>query len=479
LIEEEADMMVRGALRIVRSARATWQRLGRDRSGSVVSFLVVIPVLMGAAAVGIETGQLYRTKRQMQGAADAAALAGSVDRTAGKNLTTITSTARYEAQRNGFQNGVGSISVTVNAPPTSGTNIATAGAVEVIITKPQSFSLGAVLTSWLGGTSGSFTMSTRSVAAQKSSPSAEGCMVALTNANEQGVSFTSFTHFNADCTIVSNGSSTATGSTASIYLASFNSAALRTIWTRGRFVADVPSNVTLTNAAQENQTTAVVDPYLNLPAPTPGGCPATPPYTPPATGDASPIPGVYCGGLTLTSRTNVNFSPGIYYITNGDLYINSVNNVRCPTCTTTAGVTFVLTQNTGLASDIGGVSISSANTVTLNAPSGTGASPPPYAGVLFYQDRAAPVGTMTSTSKIFAVSSINNVTLTGAIYFPSNKIEVTSLNNGGSSSTGCTVYIGRYIKFTDYNNIYIAGCPSIGTTPASIMQLTTMGRVFE
>ena len=68
MIEGETDMMVRGASRIFRSARATWRRLGRDRSGSVISFLVVIPVLIGAAAVGIETGQLYRTKRQMQGA---------------------------------------------------------------------------------------------------------------------------------------------------------------------------------------------------------------------------------------------------------------------------------------------------------------------------------------------------------------------------------------------------------------------------
>jgi Flp pilus assembly protein TadG len=474
-------MMMRGALRIVRSARATWQRLGRDRSGSVVSFLVVIPVLMGAAAVGIETGQLYRTKRQMQGAADAAALAGSVDRTAGKNLTTITSTARYEAQRNGFQNGVGSISVTVNAPPTSGTNIATAGAVEVIITKPQSFSLGAVLTSWLGGTSGSFTMSTRSVAAQKSSPSAEGCLVALTGANEQGVSFTSFNNFTADCTIISNGSSTATGSTASIYLATFNGATLRTIWTRGRFVADVPARVSLTNAAQENQTTVAVDPYASLSAPSPGGCTYNP-YTAPGGNDATLYQGTYCGGLTLQGISNVYFTPGIYYIADGDLYINNVNNVRCPSCTTTAGVTFVLTQTTG-SSAIGGVYIATANNVILNAPSGNpadypGSSPPLYGGVLFYQDRAAPVGTMTSTSKTFTVNSLNNATLTGAIYFPSNKIEVSSLNNGGPN-TGCTVYIGRYIKFSSYNNNYIAGCAAMGTTPVSIIQPTTIGRVFE
>ena len=472
-------MMVRGASRIVRSARATWRRLGRDRSGTVVSFLVVIPVLMGAAAVGIETGQLYRNKRQMQGAADAAALAGSVDRTAGKSVATITTTARYEAQRNGFQNGVGSVSVTVNSPPTSGTNIATAGAVEVIITKPQSFSLGAVLTSWLGGTSGSFTMRTRSVAAQKSSPSAEGCMVALTPLNEQGVSFASFNNFNADCTIISNGSSTATGSTASIYLASFNSATLKTVWTRGRFVADVPARMSLTNAAQENQTTAMIDPYAaSLPAPSPGACPGTPPYTPPTGGDANPVPGVYCGGLTLQNFTNVNFAPGIYYITNGDLYISNVNNVRCPSCTTAAGVTFVLTQNNG-ASNIGGVYIGSVNNVTLNAPSANVASPPLYAGVLFYQDRNAPTGTMASTSKTFTVSSINNATLAGAIYFPSNKIDISSMNNGGSSSTGCTVYIGRYVKIASLNTIYIAGCAAMGTIPASIIQPTTIGRVFE
>ena len=151
--------------------------------------------------------------------------------------------------------------------------------------------------------------------------------------------------------------------------------------------------------------------------------------------------------------------------------------MRCPTCTTTAGVTFVLTQTTG-ASNIGGVYIGSVNNLILNAPSGAVASPPLYAGVLFYQDRAAPVGTMTSTSKTFTVSSLNNATLSGAIYFPNNKIEVSSLNNGGPSN-GCTVYIGRYIKFSSYNNNYIAGCAAMWTKPASIMQLTTIGRVFE
>src|SRR5580704_3030381 len=249
-------MMVRGVSRAFQAARMTWRRLWRDESGSVMSFLVVVPVLMGAVAVGVETGELYRTKRQMQSAADDAALAGSIDRLAGKNNTTITATARYEAQRNGFQDGVNSVSVTVNAPPTSGSNVSTAGAVEVVITKPQSLTFGAAL---------NFTMRARSVAAQGSysstTSSPEGCLVALTPANEQGVSFTSFNNFDSDCTIISNGTATGTGANASITLSSFNNATLKSVWTRGRFDYSSYNHLTLTNPAQQNQTTAVVDPY--------------------------------------------------------------------------------------------------------------------------------------------------------------------------------------------------------------------------
>ena len=60
---------------------------------------------------------------------------------------------------------------------------------------------------------------------------------------------------------------------------------------------------------------------------------------------------------------------------------------------------------------------------------GQPASPPLYAGVLFYQDRRVPNGTMSSTSKIFTISSLNTVTLTGAIYFPNNRIDISSINN--------------------------------------------------
>jgi Flp pilus assembly protein TadG len=461
--------MMRGASRAFRSARLTWQRLLKDERGAVLAFFVALPILAGTVAVGIETGQLYRTKRQMQAAADAAALAGSVDRIAGKNNTTIVASAQYEAQRNGLQNGVNGVVVTVNAPPTSGSNTATTGAVEVIITKSQSFSLGAVLSNWLGVSSNSFNLRARTVAAQGTSPngSAEGCMVALTTAAEQGVSFTSFNNFNSDCTIASNGTATGANSGASVYMGSFNNATVRSVWTRGSFYKT--NNFTATIPPKTEQTSTVADPYASLPTPSVGACSYTN-FSASSASSATLVPGTYCGGLAVSSVNNVYFTPGIYYVANGDLYLTSVNNVSCPTCTSDNGIAIVLTQTTGNNADIGGVRITSDNNITLNAgKTNTGS----YTGVLFYQDRRATVGTMTSTAKIFTISSLNTVTLNGAIYFPNNRIDISSINTAGSGANGCTIWIGRYIKFSSYNNNYMGGCATYGTTPATIPTTTT------
>jgi Flp pilus assembly protein TadG len=476
--------MMQAAARALCAMRTQAHRLYRDEKGATVAFLAVIPVLAGTVAIGIETGQMYRLKRQMQGAADAAALAGAVDRIAGKSGAVITSTAQYEAQRNGFANGTGTVVVTVNAPPTSGSNMGKTGAVEVIVTKTHNFSLGNVLNSWLGRSTSAFSVTARSVAAQGSYTSTttnyEGCVVALTTAAEQGVSFTSFNNFSSDCTIVSNGSATGSGSGASINISSFNTASLYSIWTRGSLSISSYNKLTYGNASAPltNQTTTISDPYAGLPTPSPGTCTYNN-FSQSGTNKIDLLPGTYCGGLSASSVSNVYFTPGIYYIANGDLYLASVNNVSCPTCTTDNGVAIVLTQTTGNNADIGGVKISSDNNITLNAgKTNTGS----YTGVLFYQDRRVGTGTMTSSSKIFTVSSLNNATLSGAIYFPNNRIDISSINNfGGTASTGCTIFVGRYIKFSSFNNNYKGGCSSYGTTPVGIVTTTTVlkGKVFE
>jgi hypothetical protein len=222
------------------------------------------------------------------------------------------------------------------------------------------------------------------------------------------------------------------------------------------------------SAAKTNQSTSIVDPYASLATPSPGTCTYTN-FSAPAGNNLTLLPGTYCGGLTVTSRANVYFTAGTYYIANGDLLIQSDNNVSCSNCTNGAGVTFVLTQTTGRNSDIGGVSITSENNVSLSAPnSGT------YKGVLFYQDRRVTAGTMNSSSKIFTLSSLNNATLLGAVYFPNNAISISSINNiGVNSSNGCTIWIGRYLKFSSYNNNFKGGCATYGTTPGGYSTTAT------
>src|SRR5437764_544503 len=99
--------MLSAISRRLSAAHILWRRLALHSSGSVATILVAVPLVAGAAAIGVETGQLYRVKRQMQAAADAAALAGTVDKLASKDYVT---TARYEAERNGFKNGVNGVS---------------------------------------------------------------------------------------------------------------------------------------------------------------------------------------------------------------------------------------------------------------------------------------------------------------------------------------------------------------------------------
>src|SRR5262247_3179362 len=121
--------MLSAISRRLSAARALWRQLGLNESGSVATVLVAVPVIAGTVAIGVETGQLYRTKRQMQNAADAGALAGSVEK-------------------------VNGVTVTVNTSPTGFGS--TPGSVQVQVTKSSKFSLGGVLLNWMGRSNSSF-----------------------------------------------------------------------------------------------------------------------------------------------------------------------------------------------------------------------------------------------------------------------------------------------------------------------------------
>src|SRR6266542_169668 len=150
---------------------------------------------------------------------------------------------------------------------------------------------------------------------------------------------------------------------------------------------------------------AVVDPLLYLQPPTVGACPPAIPINNGTVLD----PGVYCGGITINSKTGVKFNPGTYILNGGGLTIHGGSTVSG------AGVTFYNTGTPGTWA-YKPIDISSSGG-TLTAPT-TG----PLAGILFFQDPA-------NTQKA-VISGGNILKLEGALYFPTAILEFS----GASSS---------------------------------------------
>jgi Flp pilus assembly protein TadG len=107
-------------------------RFMRDRSGAyAVMFGLMAPIFLGTLTLGTETGLWYKTQEKMQGAADSAAISAAVGLNAGNTNLTLQADAVAASYK--FVNGSSGTTVTVNQPPLSGPNVATPGAVEVII----------------------------------------------------------------------------------------------------------------------------------------------------------------------------------------------------------------------------------------------------------------------------------------------------------------------------------------------------------
>jgi Flp pilus assembly protein TadG len=443
--------MMRNVLRMIRFAWIRLPRLRQNESGTVMAFLVTIPVLTGAAAVGIETASIYRVKRQMQNAADAGAVSGSVDLAAGKNSATVTATAQYDAQRNGFTNGANGVTINVNVPPTSGPNIGTQGAVEVVVTQSQKFSLGAALLNWLGQSNTGFNIRARSVAGQGTAvdPAKGVCLLALHPTASNAISFTNDVEFTASsCALASNSSSVSALNVIK------GKVTARTLYLVGNYSG--ASSVKLTEPAHVNYTSGIADPYAGRYAqPTlPASCTATN-YTLSGSTSATIGPGRYCGGITQQSSGTLTLTPGTYYIDAGNFTVSN-GSVACSGCGSGLGVTLVLTAPN--AANIGTVQVSGANGIDLLAPGSS--SGQPYPGIVIYQDprisTSAPGSTMASGSTLV---------FTGVIYMPNTSLTVSTGLGGLTMASGraCSVMIARTLTFNGNNGYeFIKDCSTVG-----------------
>ena len=107
--------------------------LANESGQSLIIAALCTTCLFGFVALAADVGIMLREKRLLQIAADSAAIAGASDFSYG-NATTA---ARAAAAQNGFTNGSGGATVTVNSPPLYGAYAGHAGYVEVIASQNQ------------------------------------------------------------------------------------------------------------------------------------------------------------------------------------------------------------------------------------------------------------------------------------------------------------------------------------------------------
>jgi hypothetical protein len=405
--------------------------LRSNRASVAIQTALVLIALIGMVALGTEMVYLLYKHRQMQSAADAAAL-GAVTAMMTGNPSDFRTEALAISANAGFTDGTDGVIVTINNPPVLGAYAGNDAAVEVIVSQPQTLGLANLFRS------GVFDVGARAVAMAENA--AEYCILALDptasgalNISNNGVVA------NPVCGVAVNSSS------ASALKLSNNAVVNGPV--------NVHGGISLSNNAQLNGTpinqhaALTANPYADRTVQTPPACTAQSG----SGGNNATInltAGHFCSGWNFSNNVTLNLAAGIYYI---DQILNIGNNAIV---NGTGGVTLVINGNYA-------INITNNTHLTLTAPT-TG----PYAGLAMF---ASP----TATSSITQTFSNNAVIrIIGAIYMPNQIIDYQ--NNSGTNATRCTQIVGRMVyvsnNVTLNNNCTYTGTSPIGSSTSRLVQ---------
>ena len=135
-------------------------------------------------------------------------------------------------------------------------------------------------------------------------------------------------------------------------------------------------------------------------------------------------PGVYEGGITIASNADVTFSPGVYVIKDGPLAIDMGARI------TGIGVSFYLLGDDAV------FSFGPDCKIDLEAPIDG-----PMAGILFFEDRGAPIG---RTHRILSNDARN---LLGTFYLPRGALRISTMQPIADQSD-YTIIVARELQLS-------------------------------
>lgn len=417
--------------------------LGSERGSVAIQIGLAIVVIVGMVALGVEITFLLYKQRQMQSAADSAALGGAAALAAGYPAVAVE--AQAIAASLGFANGAGGASVVVQNPPASGPHAGDSNYVAVIVSQPQTLSMVSLFVSPV------FNVGARAVAF-KGAPAGNTCALSLASGNVSGAVSAS-----GGATVDLSGCSLAVNSTSatSITVSGNSRIDAQGAVTAGGYSTSGGGQINVTDPPIRTYSTSVPsDPYSGFTVPSPGSCAKTGYKLSGGKSDTLP-PGTYCNGIALSGGSSLTLKPGgVYIIKDGDLSVSGNSSL-----TGTGGVSIILTGTS--SSTVGSVSFSGGANIDIVAPSsGT------MAGIALFQDPKAPLNNANS------VGGGSNQTIEGAVYFPRGQVSYTG---GSASAATCTELIAWTVKFVG-NSYFQLNCPGMPILPiggsSSIPQLS-------
>ena len=395
-----------------------FKRLWNDKRGNALIIAgAALPLLVGSAGLATDTIQWTLWKRQLQRAADSAALAGVYDRIANDSATDhVLAAVNDDLGRHNHTNITLLGSPQIDYP--SGTNWTNPVRVRLDLQKRLGFS--------------SLFMAAAPVITARATAAtvATGvyCVVSLVDTSSTGIKSTGNGSLNLGCGMITN----STSLTAAIATGSSTVDA-----TPVAAVGDIQDSDNWGGAELFPFTVKQTDPYadVNVPPFSPCKGPTNAiKVNPGNTLDRTADTGVQCVSDIDTNGT-LKLGSATYVIDGGNFSAGAQAKVSCTKCT------IILTNSDGGTPTIGTVDMNGGAEIIMSAPD-TGT----FDGILFYQDRRAP----ESTTTVNKVNGNSNSLMEGTFYFPNQQLQI---NGTAGLDFKCAQFVSYVVEFAGNGSI--------------------------
>ena len=386
---------------------------GRSTSGSVaVQVALLLLLVLGFIALGVEVSQLLLEHRKQQSAADSAAVTAASAKLAG--IADLRSEARAVAASQGYNDAANDVAVTVDNPPSGGTYAGNSQYIEVKV--ERTFTPGLIQLF----RQGAFTVRARATA--KAAAGSSACMMALDTSADKALELSNNASINLPgCGLIVN-------STSNSAIRLENNATVTGNVTVAGAVSK--ANNAVVNGTVTTAASAGSDPYA-------GVSPSRAGLTDQDTTGPTLKPGIYKNGWDLSNGFNKPLEPGLYFIKSKFVLKNNVT-------LTGTGVTIIVDGDYDI--DIG-----NNVTLTLSAPTSGVTS-----GIVLY----------SSSNNNTVIHKFNNNTtlnLTGALYFRNQTVRF--MNNVITNGSLCTQVVARKIQLQNNAAVTLnSSCSGTGTS---------------